>query len=64
MLCATDDDDDDDDDSLYVAEVTGGDYPEHMCSQVARPGLTETPPDLHQPTPGPHKSIFHEMMVR
>ena len=49
---------------MCVAEVTGGEYPEHMCSQVARPGLTETPPDLHQPTPGPHKSIFHEMMVR
>ena len=34
-----------------------------MCSQVSRPGVTETPPDLHKPTPGPHMSIFHEMMV-
>ena len=46
-----------------VAEVSGQQYPEHMCSQVTRPGVTETPPDLHKPTPGPHMSIFHEMMV-
>ena len=44
-------------------EVSGQQYPEHMCSQVTRPGVTETPPDLHKPTPGPHMSIFHEMMV-
>ena len=25
--------------------------------------MTETPPDQHKPTPAPHKSIFHEMMV-
>ena len=38
-------------------------YPEHHCDTVFPPSLTETPPDQHKPTPAPHKSIFHEMMV-
>ena len=38
-------------------------YPDHQCDSVFPPSMTETPPDQHKPTPAPHKSIFHEMMV-
>ena len=38
-------------------------YPAHHCDTVFPPSITETPPDQHKPTPAPHKSIFHEMMV-
>ena len=38
-------------------------YPHHQCDNVFPPSMTELPPDLHKPTPAPHKSIFHEMMV-
>ena len=35
-----------------------------MCNNVFPPSMTEMPPDQHKPTPAPHKSIFHEMMVK
>ena len=34
-----------------------------MCQDVMPPHMMEMPPDHHMPTPRPHQSIFHEMMV-
>ena len=46
-----------------LCEVEEETYPRHQCDNVFPPSLTELPPDIHKPTPAPHKSIFHEMNV-
>ena len=48
---------------LCRLEAGAGVYPDHQCDSVFPPSMTEVPPDQHKPTPAPHKSIFHEMMV-
>lgn len=50
--------------SRYVGlcEVDRTAYVSHLCKDVAKPSLEQLPPDMHQPTPRPPKSLFHDMM--